>query len=117
MKNFIFLLVLSVDAFALVKNKNVKECKEIAQGPCYEFPGRARLYNNRDVRVWKKGTNRLYEITHQSESVFSDLKHLGMSTEINALFNVCLLKPEEPSGIAHMCVQSVTNIKTSQIPE
>ena len=113
---FLF-LVLATDAFAMTKNKNVKDCKELAEGPCYELPGRARLYNNRYVRVWKKGTNRLYEITSQTETAFSDLKHLGMSTEINAIFDVCLLKPEAPSGIAEMCVSSVKNIKTSQIPE
>ncbi len=117
MLKFFFLVVLSFDASALTKNKNVNDCKEKALGPCYEFPGRARLYNNRDVRVWKKGTNRLYEITSHTESAFSDLKHLSMSTEINANFDACLLKPEAPSGIAEICVQSVKNIKTSQMPE
>ena len=117
MLKFFFMLVLSFDALALSKNHNVADCKEKALGPCYEFPGRARLYNNRDVRVWKKGTNRLYEITSHTETAFSDIKHLSMSTEINAIFDVCLLKPEAPTGIAHMCVQSVKNIKTSQMPE
>lgn len=114
---FLVFFVMASNAFALTKKKNVKDCKEVVEGPCYEFPGRARLYNNRYVRVWKKGTNRLYEITSQTETVFSDLKHLGMSTEINGIFDVCLLKPEAPSGIAEMCVQSVKNLKTSHMPE
>lgn len=117
MVKFFILMILAFDIHAMTKNRNLKDCKEKAKGPCYEFPGRARLYNNRDVRVWKKGTNRLYEITDQTESAFSDLKHLSMATEINANFDVCLLKPEEPSGIAHICVQSVKGLKTSQMPE
>lgn len=117
MLKFLFLLALTFNAWALSKNKNVNDCKENAQGPCYEFAGRARLYNNRDVRVWKKGTNRLYEITRHTDSAFSDLKHLSMATEINANFDVCLLKPEAPTGISEMCVQAVKNIRTSHMPE
>lgn len=117
MLRFFLLLLLTFEAQAMMKNKTVKECKEKAEGPCYEFPGRARLYNNRDIRIWKKGTNRLYQIAHQTESAYSDLKHLSQSTEINANFDVCLLKPEAPSGISDICVQSVKNIKTSQMPE
>lgn len=117
MLKFLFLIVMASNVHAMSKNKNVKDCKEKAEGPCYEFPGRARLYNNRDVRVWKKGTNRLYEITSQTEAAFFDLKHLNMATEINGNFDVCLLKPEAPSGIAHICVQSVKDLKTSQMPE
>lgn len=117
MIKFLLLVVLSFDAWALTKKNNVNDCKEKAEGPCYEFAGRARLYNNKYVRVWKKGTNRLYEITNHTESALSEIKHLSMSTEINANFDACLLKPEAPSGIAHICVQAVKNIKTSQMPE
>lgn len=117
MVKFFLLMILTLDIHAMTKNKNVKDCKEKSLGPCYQFPGRVRLYNNRYVRVWKKGTNRLYEITTQTESAFSDLKHLSMATEIYANFDMCLLKPEEQTGIAHICVQSVKDIKTSQMPE
>lgn len=117
MLNFLFLIMMATAAQAMSKSKNVVDCKEKAQGPCYEFAGRARLYNNRDVRVWKKGTNRLYEITSQTKEAFYDLKHLSAATEIWATFDVCLMKPEAPSGIAAMCVQSVKDLKTSQMPE
>ena len=109
--------MLTLEAQAMSKKANVPACKEKAEGPCYEFPGRARLYNNRDVRIWKKGTNRLYQIANQTEKVYSDMKHLSQATEINANFDVCLLKPEAPTGIADICVQTVKNIKTSQMPE
>ena len=111
------MLTLSFGAHAFTKKNNVKDCKEIAKGPCYEFPGRARLYNNKHVRIWKKGTNRLYQIANQTEPSFSELKHLSMATEINGTFDVCFLKPEIPSGISEICIQSVKNIKTSQMPE
>ncbi len=117
MLKIFLLLVLSFEAQAMAKSKNVVSCKENVEGPCYEFPGRARLYNNRDIRIWKKGTNRLYQITGQTETAFSDIKHLSQATEINALFDVCLYKPEVSSGIADICVQAVKNIKTSQMPE
>lgn len=113
----LLLFLLTFNVHALTKNKNVANCKEKAEGPCSEFSGRARLYNNRDVRVWKKGTNRLYEIVAQTETSFSDLKHLSMSTEIHGTFEVCLMKPEVGSGIEHMCLQSVKNLKTSHMPE
>lgn len=115
--NFFFLLLLSTNTWALSKKRNVIDCKEKALGPCSEFPGRARLYNNRDVRVWKKGTNRLYEITSQTASALNEIKHLSMGTEINAIFEVCLIKPEAPTGIIDMCVQAVKNIKTTHMPE
>lgn len=117
MLKIFLMLVLTLEAQALTKSKNVKECKEKAEGPCYEFPGRARLYNNRDVRIWKKGTNRLYQVADQTESAFYDLKHLNQATEINASFDVCLLRPEVSSGISDICIQAVKDMKTSQMPE
>ncbi|MES2526694.1 MAG: hypothetical protein V4598_06385 [Bdellovibrionota bacterium] len=117
MLKIFLLLVIAFEAEAMSKNKIVPACKDKAEGPCYEFPGRARLYNNRDIRIWKKGTNRLYQIANQTEKAYSDIKHLSQSTEINANFNVCLLKPETPSGIADICVESVKDMKTSQMPE
>lgn len=117
MFKFLLMFGLILNAHALSKNKNVTDCKEKAEGPCYEFAGRARLYNNRDVRIWKKGTNRMYEVVSQTAPVLYELKHLSMSTEINGMFDVCLLKPELPSGIAHVCVQKVKDLKTSHMPE
>lgn len=117
MLKIFLLLIMSFEAQAMSKNKIVPACKEKAEGPCYDFPGRARLYNNRDIRIWKKGTNRLYQITNQTEKAYSDLKHLSQSTEINAIFSVCLLKPEVSTGIADLCVESIKDMKTSQMPE
>ena len=110
-------MALSISASAFTKKNNVPDCKELAKGPCYEFNGRARLYNNKHVRIWKKGTNRMYQVSHQTEAAFSDLKHLSMATEINAKFDVCFLKPEVPSGFSDICIQSVKDLKTSQMPE
>lgn len=117
MLKFFFLFTLSLNAFAFSKLNTVKECKEKSEGPCYDFDGRARLYNNKHIRIWKKGSNRLYQVSRQTENSFSDLKHLSMATEINAHFDVCFLKPEVPSGISEICVQSVKNIVTSHMPE
>ena len=110
-------LVFTNVAHAFTKNGIVQSCKENAKGPCYEFPGRARMYHNKYIRIWKKGSNRLYEITRQTDSAFSDLKHLSMATEIHATFDVCFLDPEVPSGISAICLQSVKNAKTSHMPE
>ena len=117
MLHIIVALGLSFGAHAFTQKNNVKNCKDIAKGPCYEFGGRARLYNNKHVRIWKKGSNRLYQISHQTEAAFYDLRHLSMATEINADFNACFLKPEVPSGYSDICIQSVKDIKTSQMPE
>lgn len=117
MLKFLILIVLSFDAFAFSKANNVKDCKDKSKGPCYEFDGRARLYNNKWIRIWKKGTNRLYQVARQTEPAFQSIKHLSMATEINANFDVCFLQPEVASGISEICVQSVKNIKTSQMPE
>lgn len=117
LRTFFLLLVFTANAHAFSKNGMVKECKEKAKGPCYEFPGRARLYNNKYIRIWKKGTNRLYQVARQSESAYIDLKHLSMATEINALFDVCFLNPEIPSGISEICVQTIKSAKTSHVPE
>lgn len=112
------LLVLSVNvAHAFSIKGNVQSCKDTAKGPCYEFAGRARMANNKHIRIWKKGTNRLYLVASQTESAYSDLKHLSMATEIHAQFDVCFLKPEVPSGISEICVESVKNAKTSHMPE
>ncbi|MFL5783254.1 MAG: hypothetical protein ACJ76H_01510 [Bacteriovoracaceae bacterium] len=117
MLKIFLMLVLTFPAYAFTKNNNVKSCKDISKGPCYEFKGRARLYQNKYVRIWKKGTNRLYQVSHTTEQAFSDLKHLSMATEINATFDMCFLKPEVPSGFSDICIQSVKNLKTSQMPE
>ena len=114
---FLILLTLSTQVFALNKSNTVQDCKEIAKGPCYEFPGRARLYSNKYMRVWKKGSRRLYEITNHTAKAFYDLKHLNMATEIHAMFDVCFLKPEVPSGFSSICVQSVKDMETSYVPE
>jgi hypothetical protein len=95
----------------------VKNCADKAKGPCYEFSGRARMYRNKYIRIWKKGTNRLYQVARQTESAFIDLKHLSMATEIHALFDVCFLNPETPSGISEICIQSVKSAKTKHVPE
>lgn len=117
MLNIIIMLTMSIGAFSFSQKNNVKDCKDIAKGPCYEFPGRARLYNNKHVRIWKKGSNRLYQIASQTPPAFSEIKHLSMATEINGNFDVCFLKPEVPSGISEICIQTVKNIRTSHMPE
>lgn len=116
-RTFILLFVMSFNAHAFSKNGIVKDCKDKAKGPCYEFSGRARMYSNKFIRIWKKGTNRLYQVSHQTDAGYSDLKHLNMATEINAIFDVCFLKPEVPSGFSDICIQSVKNAKTSHVPE
>lgn len=117
MLKIVLLLVLSFEAHAFSKNNNVKDCKDKAKGPCYEFKGRARLYHNKYIRIWKKGTNRLYQVHSQTEAAFIELKHISMATEINAVFDVCFLKPEVPSGISDICIQSVEDARTSYVPE
>ncbi len=105
-------------AHAFSKKSIVKSCKDSAKGPCYEFAGRARMnINNKFIRIWKKGSNRLYQIAGQTEPAYSDLKHLSMATEMHATFDVCFFNPEVPSGISEICVESVKNAKTSHIPE
>lgn len=105
----------SVNAFS--QKNNVADCKEKAKGPCYEFDGRARLHNNKWIRIWKKGTNRLYQVASQTETAYFDLKHLSMATEIYADFDVCFLKPETASGFSDICVSAVKNSKTFVMPE
>jgi hypothetical protein len=117
MLKFFILLTLSFQAHAFTHRNNVKDCKAKSKGPCYAFNGRARLYKNKYMRIWKKGTNRLYLVARQTESAYSDLKHLSMATEIHATFDVCFLQPEIPSGISEICIESVKNIKTKQMPE
>jgi len=104
-------------ALAFSEKGIVANCKDKAKGPCYEFPGRARMYSNKWIRIWKKGSNRMYQISTQTKSAFSDLKHLNMATEVHAMFDVCFLRPEVPSGFSDICVQSIKGARTSYVPE
>jgi len=118
MFKILIILLLSVEmVHAFSKANNVKDCKDKAKGPCSEFNGRARLYNNKWIRIWKRGTNRLYQVASQTDSAFFELKHLSMATEIYADFDVCFLKPETPTGYSDICVSSVKMVKTSYMPE
>jgi hypothetical protein len=115
---FILSLILLISpAFALSKKSTVANCKDNALGPCYEFAGRARMYNNKDIRIWKKGSNRIYQIATQTQTALMELRHLSMATEIHGQFAVCFLKPEAPSGYSDVCVQSVKDLKTTYVPE
>ncbi len=117
LKIIIFFFFTMNFAHSFTKANNVDSCKAISKGACYEITGRARLYNNKHVRIWRRGTNRMYQVMKQTGSAFFEIKHLSMATEINAEFDICFLKSEDQPGYAEICVQSVKNMKTSQMPE
>lgn len=112
------IFVLSIDpSFALSKKSNVQDCKEKAKGECLVFKGRARVYGKGTTRIWKVGSNRMYQVVSHSEAAFNDMNHLTFSTQMFADYDVCLIKPETPSGIQDICVQNVKDAKTTAMPE
>jgi hypothetical protein len=117
LKIFLFTLLSLNLCFALTKKANVKDCHEKAKGPCYEFKGRARVYGKGITRIWKVGTRRMYQVVSQTEDAYNDLNHLSYSTQMFADFDVCLLKPETPTGYLDSCIQGVRNSKTQAMPE